>query len=78
MQAVTGRPADSCHPGTRATRASHPNLFQTDLSLVTFFWPRKRQIRQELIWSALADPKGEVQGWASQRNSPSGAINPIK
>jgi hypothetical protein len=39
--------------------------------------PRKRQIRQERIWSALADPKGEAQGWASQRNSPSGTINPI-
>jgi hypothetical protein len=32
-----GRPADSCHPGTRAARASHPNLLQADLSLVTFF-----------------------------------------
>jgi hypothetical protein len=40
--------------------------------------PRKRQIRQERIWSALADPKGEAQGWASQCNSPLGAINPIK
>jgi hypothetical protein len=40
--------------------------------------PRKRQIRQERIWSALADPKGEAQGWASQCNSPSGAINPIQ
>jgi hypothetical protein len=42
-QAATGRPADSCHPGTHAARASHPNLLQADLSLVTFFWPRKRK-----------------------------------
>jgi hypothetical protein len=47
MQAATGRPADSCHPGTRATRASHPNLLQADLSLVTFFWPRK----DKFAWS---------------------------
>ncbi|WP_036247327.1 hypothetical protein [Methylobacter sp. BBA5.1] len=43
-----------------------------------FLLAAQRQIRQERIWSALADPKGEAQGWASQRNSPSGAINPIK
>jgi hypothetical protein len=33
---------------------------------------------KERIWSTLADPKGEAQGWASQRNSPSGATNSIK
>ncbi len=69
-QAATGRPADSCHPGTRAARASHPNLFQTDLSLVTFF---------STAWMQEVEQcRSNCRGRAKESNSPSGAINPIK
>ncbi len=69
-RAATGRPADSCHPGTRAARASHPNLFQTDLSLVTFF---------STAWMQEVEQcRSNCRGRAKESNSPSGAINPIK